>query len=122
MCARKSSGVRRDDGVGEADRRLAEARAAPHRLQKDVVDQLVGRVLVHLDLFEDDLLLFRQFLRVEVRVQEHVREHVERQRHVPVDHLGVVAGRLFIGERVEVSADAVHRFGDLRAPFGAAFP
>ena len=121
MCARKIVRRNAHDRVGKADRRLAEIRAAPHRLQEEIVNQLVGRVLVHLDLFEHDLLLFGQLLRIEERMQKHIREHVERQRHVPVDDLCVVAGRLFIGEGVEIAADAVHRLGDLRARCGAAF-
>jgi hypothetical protein len=99
--------------VRRADRRLAQVRSAPHRLQKEIVDHLVGRVVVHFDLFEHDFLLFGELLRVEERVLEHIREHVERQRNVAIDHLGVVAGRLFIGKGVEASAHAVHRFSDL---------
>ena len=53
-------------------------------------------------------------------MEEHVAEDVHRQRRVTVDDLGVVTGRLFIGERIEASADAVHRLGDCAsaAPLG----
>jgi hypothetical protein len=82
------------------------------------VDHLVRRVVVHPDFFEHDLLFFGDLARVEGRMQEHVAENVDGERDVTVDHLGVVAGRLFIRERVEVAAHAVHRFGDgsRRAP------
>ena len=106
-------GRHREDRLGKADRRLAKIRTAPHGLQKEVVDKLVRRVLVHLDLFEDDLLLFIELHGIERRVQKHVGQDVESQRDVAIDDLCVVAGRLFVGEGVEVSADAVHRLGDL---------
>ena len=102
-----------DDGIVEPDRRIAEIRAVPHRLQEEIVDQLVGRILVHFDLFENDFLLFRQFLRSNAECRNMSAEDVHRERDVPVDHLSVVTRRLFVGEGVEVSADTVHRFGDL---------
>ncbi len=77
------------------------------------MNQIVGRVVVHLDLFQDDVLLLTQLLRIECRMEKHVGEHVEGQWDVPVDHLGVVARRLFVGERVEISANAVHGLRNL---------
>ena len=76
------------------------------------MNHFVRRVVVHPDFFEHDLLLFGNLARIEGRVQEHVGKNVDRQRNVTVDDFGVVAGRFFIGESVEIAADAVHRLGD----------
>ena len=63
-------------------------------LREQLVDQIVGRVLDHLDLFEDDLLLPLDVVRVERRVQHDVREQIDRERQVLVEHLDVVARRI----------------------------
>jgi hypothetical protein len=81
------------------------------------VNHLIGRIVVHLDLFEHDFLFFREFRRGEDRVQEHIGEHVDRERNVMVDHLSVIAGRFLIGKGVEVTTHPIHRLRDLaRAP------
>ena len=77
------------------------------------MNHLVRRVVVHPNLFEHDLLLFGEFSRVEYRVEKHVAENIDRERDVMIDDLCVVAGRLFIGERVEIAADAIHGLRDL---------
>ena len=100
------------DGVREADRRVAEVRAAPQRAREAVVHHLARRVVVHLDLFEHDLLLAREVVRGEARVLQHVGQHVDGQRQMPVDDVGVEARRLLVGHRVELAADRVHLLGD----------
>ena len=59
----------RGNGLGIADRRLADVGARPHRAGEEIVDHIVGRVVVHPDLFEHDLLLFSEFARREGRVK-----------------------------------------------------
>ena len=129
VAGRRDDEVRGDVGVGEvaAKRRLVERR---HRLRlaedrpaewmlrpepagEDLVDEIVGRVLDHLDLFEDDFLLALDFGRVERRSGDEIREHVHGHRQVLVEHLDVVAGVFLRGERVEVAADRVDLLGDV---------
>ena len=47
-------------------------RAAPERAREEIVDHLVGRIVVHPDLFEHDVALFAQLFGIEPRVQEHI--------------------------------------------------
>src|SRR5665213_3550295 len=103
----------RGDGPGEADRRVAEVRAAPQRAREALVYDLARRVVVHLDLFEHDLLFAFQVGRVETCVEQHVGQHVDGARQMAVDDVRVETGRLFVGHRVELAADRVHLFGDL---------
>ena len=89
----------------------------PEALREKLVDQIVGRVLDHLDLFEHDLLFALDVLRIERRVTDDVGENVHGERQVLVEDFDVVARVLFRGERVELSADRVDRLRDV---FGGA--
>ena len=89
----------------------------PESLSEELVDQIVGRVLDHLDLFDDDLLLALDVVGTEGGIAHDVGQDVERQRQVLVEHLDVVAGVFLRGERVELSADRIDGLGDV---FGSA--
>ena len=100
------------DGFAGAEDGLAERMALPEILHEDFMDQRVGIVLVHLDLFEDHAALAGDLLRGEDRVQHQVREHIERGRNVLVEHLDVEADGFLAGESVEIAADGVDFAGD----------
>ena len=91
--------------------------AVPELLGKQLVHQIVRRVLDHLDLFEDDLFLALDVLAVKRRVEHDIRENVEGARQVFVEHLDVVAGALLGRERIQHSA---HRIDGLRDVLGRA--
>ena len=85
-------------------------------LGEDLVHQVVGIVLVHLDLFQDDAALARDLLGVEDRMQHHVAENIDRDRQMLIQNFDVEADGFFAGEGVHVAADGVHLAGDV---FGA---
>ena len=89
----------------------------PERLGEELVHEIVGRVLDHLDLFEDDLLLALDVVGREHRVRHEVGEDVGGQRQVLVEHLDVVAGVFLRRERVELPANRIHLLRDV---FGRA--
>ena len=66
--------------------RFAQGVVLPEILGKDLVHQVVGIVLVHLDLFENDAPLAENVLIVEDWVQHQVGENVERGGHVLVEN------------------------------------
>ena len=109
------------DRLGRAENRPAERVVAPVLLGEQLVDEIVGSVLDHLDLFEDHLLLALDLVDRKRRVQHQVRQDVEGPRQVLVHHLDVVAGVLLRRERVEVAAHRVELLRDLlrAAPLGA---
>ena len=80
----------------------------PEILGKDLVHQVVGIVLVHLDLFENDASLAHDVFIVEDWVQHQVGENVECSRNMLIEYFEVEADGLFAGERVEVAADRIH--------------
>ena len=81
----------------------------PELLREHLVDEIVRRILDHLDLFEDDALLALDVGRRERRVHHHVAQQIDRERHVLVEHLDVVPG-VFLGrERVELAANRIDR-------------
>ncbi len=81
---------------------------APEALREQLVDQIVGRVLDHLDLFEDHLLLALDIGRRKRGVEHQIGQHVDRLGQVLVEDLDVVARVLLGGEGVQVAAQAVH--------------
>ena len=102
-----------DTDLGLAEDRTSQGMVGPERAGEDLVDQIVGRVLDHLDLFEDDLLLALDLGGVEGRRGDQVRQHVHGERQVLVEHLDVVAGVFLRGERVEVAADRIDLLRDV---------
>ena len=93
----------------------------PEVLREELVDEVVRRVLDHLDLFEDHLLLALDLVRRKCRTQHDVGEQVDGERQVLVEHLDVVAGVFLRGERVELPADGIDCLRDVlgRAGRGA---
>ncbi len=81
--------------------------------------RVVGIVLVHLDLFEDDAALAGNFLGGEDGIEDEVGEDVEGGRDVLVQHLHVEADGFLAGEGVEIAADGVDFASD--ALRGAGF-
>jgi len=77
------------------------------------VQDVLGAVHIHLDLFEDDLLFLLDVRRGKERAEDQVGDDVEGDGQVLVEDLGVEAGELFGGEGVEHAADGVHGAGDL---------
>ena len=71
---------------------------------KNLAQKLVGRVLDHLHLFDDDLLLALQIFARKSRVREHVRNKVKSFCHATVRDLHGKARHLVHGEGVEVAA------------------
>ena len=85
----------------------------PEALGEQLVDQIVGRILDHLDLFDDHFLLALDVVRGQRRVEDDVGEDVEGERQVLIEHLDVVA-RVFLGrECVELPADRVDGLRDI---------
>ena len=73
-------GGERLDRVARAENRPAERVILPETLREDLVDQIVGRVLHHLDFLDDDLLLPLHVVGIERRVEDDVGEDVEGER------------------------------------------
>jgi hypothetical protein len=101
------------DALRGAEDRPAERMVVPEALGENLVDQIVGRVLDHLDLFEDHLLFALDVFFREQRVADQVREDLDRERQVLVEHLGVVAGVFLRRERVDLAADRIDLLRDL---------
>ena len=110
------------DRVDRAEDRAAERVIGPQRLGEEVVHEVLGRVLVHVDLLEDHLPLGVEVRRTDHRVLQHVREVIDRQLQVAVEHARVVARVLLGGERVQVAADGVERLARCPARSGSSFP
>ena len=63
------------------------------RLQ-EIEHEVVGRVLAGADLLHDHVLLAREFLGVELRIGQDVGKHVEGERHVGLEHAGIIGRAL----------------------------
>ena len=100
------------DAGGRAEDRPAERMIGPETLREDLVDEIIGRVLDHLDLFEDDFLFALDVLFREQRIADQIREDVDGQRQVLVEHLEVIAGVFLRREGVDLAADRIHLLRD----------
>ena len=99
-----------------AERVIGEVHA-----HEEVVHEIVGRVVTHPDLFEDDLPLGVDVVGTERRTPQDVGEDVDRELEARVGQPHVEHGLLVGRERVHLAADRLHRLRDLarRAPVGA---
>src|SRR5208283_4039860 len=93
--------------------RLAQGVVLPEIMSEDFVDEVVGIVLVHFDLFEDDAAFAGYVLGGECGMKHQVGENLKRNWNVFVEHLDAEADALFGGEGVHVAADAVDLAGNL---------
>ncbi len=109
------------DGFGGAEDRAAEGVAGPELLGEELMDQVVGVVLIHLDLFQDDALFFLNVVGGEGGVQDEVGEQVKGDGNVRVEDLDGEADGFLGGVGVQVAADGVDLAGKLlrRAGGGA---
>jgi hypothetical protein len=89
-----------------------EGMPRPHPLREEIVDEVVGSVLDHLDLLEDHRLFLFDVLRGEERPHQDVAQQVHRQRHVLVEDAHVETGVLLRGEGVHVPAHRVDGAGN----------
>ena len=85
----------------------------PDQLLEQVLHVILGLVLVHTQLFEDDHSLALDVRRIEPRVRNDVEEDVETEGHVLRRNPGPVGRQLFVGRRVDEPADAFNRIRDL---------
>ena len=76
------------------------------------MDQVIGIVLIHFYLFEDDAALAGYVFRAENRVQDQVTQDIHGQRKVLVQNFDVEADAFFGGEGVHVAADGIDLTGD----------
>ena len=113
--------IERAHRVLGADDGLAERMVFIEIAGEDVVEQVLGIVHFHLQLFEDDALFLFDVRFPKQRIAHHVGQDVEGQRQMLVQDLGVVTDHLLGGERVEAAADGIHRARDVfgRAVLGA---
>jgi len=96
-----------------AEDRTAQRVIRPEVSDKDFVDEIVGRVFDHLDLFHHDVALAVEFTVVKQRRGHQVSDQIEGARQVFVEDFDVVSGNLAAGEGVNVTADGIAFDGDL---------
>jgi len=97
---------------------LATQRPRDEVRREQVVHEVVGRVVAHPDLFEDDLPLGFDLVDPEGGCPDDVGEDVEGEIQAVVDHSHVVRRALTGGERVHLAADGLDRLGDLSGAAG----
>src|SRR2546428_11276744 len=96
--------------AGSQDR-AAERVPLPNLRGEEIVDDVVGRVLYHLDLLEDHRLLTLELVGVEERVEQNIRQQIDRERQGLGEYPDVEAGGLLGRKSVHMAADSEHRAG-----------
>ena len=108
-----------EDALPRTEDRAPQGMVGPERLGEELHHEVVGGVLHHLDLLEDDLLLLGHLDGIEERVHYDVAEDLDGQGKVLVEDLQVEGGVLLGGEGVHVAADGVHLGRDVLGRAGA---
>jgi len=100
---------------------VGERVAAEDHLLEVVVDEFGRRVLVEVDLFDDHILLFLNFVLGKGGVEEDVAEKLQAALEVLRESRGIDAGLLLGSEGVELATNAVDAVADVvgAAVFGA---
>ncbi len=101
------------DRLAGADRLPPERVVGEQRFEQQRVDELVGIVLVHEQLFEDDLPLGVDLEGAERRCGDDIGQQFEAEVELPRRQPRVVRGVLLGGEGVHLASDRVDRLGDL---------
>jgi len=70
------------DGFRRAENRAAKGMLGPEAARKGFVKEIFGVVHVHLDFFEDNLLLVLDVTRIEARVKAEVADDVQSDREM----------------------------------------
>src|SRR6185369_9418910 len=96
------------DRILGAENRLAQRMIFPEVLRENLMHEVVGIVLVHLDLFEDYSAFALQLSRIKNRIQYEVTQDVECLRQVFVEDLHVKADTFLCSERIHVAADGIY--------------
>ena len=84
-----------------------------HRREEDVTEGVLGIVVAHGDLLEHDVAFDFDVVAGTPTAQYDVGHQVDRQLEIGVKHVGVVAGVLAGGERVQFTAHGIHGLRDL---------
>ena len=101
------------------ENRLAQGMVLPEVLGENLVHQIIGAVLIHLDFFEDHAPLAADVLHIEGGIQRQVAQNFHGDRQVLIEHLHVEADALLGGEGIHVAANRIDLAGNVLG--GAVF-
>ena len=105
-------------GGSPAQNGPAQGVALVHRHGQPLGTQVLGGVLVHADLLQNDAPLHLHVPLVKAGGKEHVAQQIHRPVQVAVQTAGVVAGVLLGGVGVYLAADGVHLPGQVSGGAG----
>ncbi len=109
------------DGGARAHDRAPDRLVGERRRLQQLENQVVGRIISRTDLLDDDVLLARQFVRIEAWLRKDIGENVEGERHVRTQHPCVIGGGLDAGGGVEIATNGLNLFSNLaRTAAGSA--
>ena len=94
------------------DDRIAERMAREERLFEVVVNDVFGIILGVLQLFDHHEFFLLHLAPFECCIQHEVRKDIHGFAQVRIEHAGVVAGLLFGGKRIEVTAERLEALRD----------
>src|SRR6185369_3419321 len=101
------------DGLPGPQNWTPQRMALPKVTGENFVDQVLGVVDIHLELFENDALFLLDVALFEQRMAYQVGDDPESARQMLVENLDVVADQFLGSERVEPAANRIHGARDL---------
>src|ERR1700692_1440685 len=106
---------------GSAEYGASERMLGPKPASENFVQKILGVVHVHLDFFQDDLLLLGDDFGIKIGSENKVGDEIEGDGQMFVEDFGFEADLFFGDEGIQHSADGIHfpRDGFGGAAFGA---
>ncbi len=95
-----------------AENRPSQRMVLPEVLDKQFMDQIIGRVLHHLDFFEDNTSFLVDRFGIEAGIHDEIGDEIDGKFQVFVQHLDTETGTLLGGKSVEVASDGIHGPGN----------
>src|ERR1700692_1192863 len=93
---------------GSAEYGASERMLGPKPASENFVQKILGVVHIHLDFFQDDLLLLGDVFGIKIGTENEIGYDVEGDRKMFVKDFGVKADLFLGGESVEHAADRIH--------------
>jgi hypothetical protein len=91
--------------VDGSEDRLTQRMVGPQSLAEKIVNQLVGCVLHHVYLLEDNPPFLLDIVKIENRIKQNVAQKIQGDRQFMAGNLGIVATIFLTGKSVKDSAD-----------------
>src|SRR5271163_2172672 len=99
-------------GVARAQNRQAQRMVLPETLCENFMDEIIGIILVHLYLFQNDAALLRDIAAIKNGMKDEIAEHIHGDRKMLIEYFNVKADTFLGCKSIHIAANRIHLTGD----------